>query len=235
MKQTFRTILLAISISIGTNILRDKDFIKQETQQQEEKEEQNEVRDNEQEQNKKNKNLNNIYNKNFQEQLIATVNDSKRSVVSIIITKEFIDIYNADPWSLLRGYFDEREIPTTYGEVGGGSGIYAHKDGYIVTNKHVVEDPEASYTIVFSDGSTIQAQEVRLDPLLDMAVIKVDPEETPSFAKAANFHQGKSLVDVGQLTLAIGNTLNQYQNSVTLGIIGGRNRNLPSQDNTLYA
>ena len=68
-----------------------------------------------------------------------------------------------------------------------------------------------------------------------MAVVKIDPKETPDFAKAASFYPQPSLVDVGQLTLAIGNTLNQYQNSVTLGIIGGTNRNLPSQDDTLYA
>jgi S1-C subfamily serine protease len=47
------------------------------------------------------------------------------------------------------------------------------KDGYIVTNKHVVNDPEATYTVIFSNGKTAAVEQVRLDPKIDIAVIKI--------------------------------------------------------------
>ncbi len=103
---------------------------------------------------------------------------------------------------------------------GAGTGIIISADGYVLTNKHVVADAR-SVQVVTSDGA--QYAKVRMigsDPLNDLAFLKI---EGASNLPAATLGDSGT-VRVGQKVIAIGNSLGQYQNTVTSGIISGKGR-----------
>lgn len=175
----------------------------------------------------------------FQQSLVETVEKSKESVVSIVVSKDFAYYYNNNPFSFFEDFLGWTSWPwwqvvTGTREIGGGSGIYVEKNGYILTNKHVVNDPEAKYTVIFSNGKTVDAEQVWLDPKIDIAVIKIKNPDwfEPKSALAVSIDDE---VKVGQFAIAVGNTLAQYRNSVTFGIISGRNRQLWVENGNVYA
>ena len=103
-----------------------------------------------------------------------------------------------------------------------GSGVIYRKDGYIITNNHVVQG-STNVSILFADGKTAKGQVVGTDPYTDIAVVKVDRNNLP----AAKFTNNKKLL-VGQLAVAIGSPSN-FQSTVTAGVISGVNRELGPQ------
>jgi S1-C subfamily serine protease len=107
-------------------------------------------------------------------------------------------------------------------EVGGGTGFFVHADGYLVTNKHVVEDPAATYTVVTSQAEEYPAKVLARDLLLDLAVLRVEGEGP---FPAVAFGDASS-IRVGQTVIAIGNTLSAFPNTVTKGIVSGIDRTI---------
>jgi len=103
---------------------------------------------------------------------------------------------------------------------GAGTGIIISKDGYVLTNKHVVRGARSA-TIVASDGQRYEDVDlVGSDPLNDIAFLKIKGvKDLP----AADLGDSGSL-QVGQKVVAIGNSLGQYQNTVTSGIVSGLGR-----------
>jgi len=112
-------------------------------------------------------------------------------------------------------------------EVGAGSGFFISADGLILTNKHVVSDTTASYTVITSDGKKYDAKVLAQDPTNDIALVKIDIKNAP-FLKLADSSQ----LQVGQHVIAIGNSLGQYQNTVTSGIISGIGRSITAGSDT---
>ncbi len=108
--------------------------------------------------------------------------------------------------------------------LGSGSGFIYNDEGYIVTNNHVVAGG-SSFEVVFSDGQRRDAQLIGNDPDSDLAVIKVD--QLPENVTALPLAQPNSL-QVGQFVAAIGNPFGE-QGSMSMGIISGLGRSLPSQ------
>ena len=104
-------------------------------------------------------------------------------------------------------------------ELGSGSGIIYSKDGYIITNYHVIEDA-TSVMITLSDGTEYDARIIGSDASSDLAVLKVDAADLPE----ADFGDSSAL-QIGELVVAIGNPLG-YKNTVTDGIVSGLNRQL---------
>ncbi len=107
---------------------------------------------------------------------------------------------------------------------GSGSGFVFSNEGHIVTNNHVVEDGN-NYEVVFSNGERRRASLVGADLDSDLAVIKVD--DLPEGVQALPLAEPNS-VKVGQFAVAIGNPFGE-QGSMTLGIVSGLGRSLPSQ------
>ena len=104
---------------------------------------------------------------------------------------------------------------------GAGSGVIVTKDGYIITNNHVVQDADdKGIKVTLSDTRTLSAKLVGTDPLTDVAVIKVDASNLP-VAMLGNSDE----VKVGQWVLAIGNPLG-LNSTVTAGIISYLGRNI---------
>jgi len=105
--------------------------------------------------------------------------------------------------------------------IGGGSGFIITNDGMIVTNKHVVSDTSADYTVITSDDQEHPAKVLAIDPTNDIALIKIDGNDYPTLG----FGDSDSL-KIGQTVIAIGNSLGEFSNTVSKGIISGLKRSL---------
>ncbi|RYG45158.1 trypsin-like serine protease [bacterium] len=116
-----------------------------------------------------------------------------------------------------QGMFEEESVEA---KTGTGSGVVLSKEGIIVTNNHVVAGAD-KVNVRLSDGRTLEAKVVGLDPRSDLAVLKVSaPNLTP-------IEVGKSTdVQVGQWVLAVGNPLG-FDNTVSVGVVSSLKRNLP--------
>ena len=111
--------------------------------------------------------------------------------------------------------------------VGSGSGFVFREDGYIVTNNHVVESGR-SFEVVFATGERQRAELVGSDVDSDVAVLKVD--RLPDGVDPLRLGDSGS-IQVGQFVVAIGNPFGE-QGSISLGIVSGMGRSLPSQRET---
>jgi len=104
-----------------------------------------------------------------------------------------------------------------------GTGIIISKDGYILTNRHVIPANASKVQVVLSDGTAYDnVKVVGRDPLNDLAFLKIDGASNLTPAKLGN----SSDVKVGTRVIAIGNALGQYQTTVTSGIISALGRPL---------
>jgi serine protease Do len=102
-------------------------------------------------------------------------------------------------------------------ERGVGSGVIVTKDGYILTNNHVVDDAnEVKVTLL--DGRTYTAKVIGKDPKSDVAVVKIDAHDLPAIT-----FSDSDKCEVGDLVLAIGNPFGIDQ-SVTRGIVSAKDR-----------
>ena len=116
----------------------------------------------------------------------------------------------------------------SYDSSAAGTGVIVTEDGYILTNKHVI-DGANKISVVLDDGTTYEDVEVAaVDPLNDIAFLKI---KDATGLKAAKLGDSKT-ISVGQQVVAIGNALGQYQNTVTSGIISGTGRSLTATDST---
>lgn len=106
-------------------------------------------------------------------------------------------------------------------KVGSGSGFFVTADGLIVTNKHVVADDQADYTVIVSGGKEYSAKVLARDPSNDIAVLKIDGNGFPALT-LGNSDQ----IKVGQAVIAIGNPLGEFADSVTKGVISGLKRSV---------
>lgn len=109
-----------------------------------------------------------------------------------------------------------------------GTGIIVSADGYILTNKHVINGAK-SVQIVTADGTTYDNVDIiGTDPLNDVAYLKIKDAKDLPVAQLGD----SSTVRVGQSVVAIGNALGQYQNTVTSGIISGLGRPVEAGDSS---
>lgn len=104
-------------------------------------------------------------------------------------------------------------------EVGGGSGFIISPDGLILTNKHVVSETNASYSVLTNDGKTYPATVLARDPSQDLAVVKISATGLPTVTLGDS-----DGVALGESAIAIGNALGQFSNTVSVGVISGLSR-----------
>lgn len=161
--------------------------------------------------------------------VVDAVKQANPAVVAITISKN-VPTYERYMQNF-QSPFGRMQIPqvrqngTRLQEVGGGSGFLVSEDGYIVTNKHVVADTTAQYTVFTNDGKKYDATVVARDPSLDLAVIKIDGSNFPNL-KFGDSDQ----VQVGQTAIAIGNALGEFRNTVSTGIVSGLARSITASD-----
>lgn len=173
----------------------------------------------------------------YEEAVIEAVEKSSPSVVSIVISKDLPIIENCpyDPFGNLPPEFHDLfgdsfggprfERPCEKGsekrEIGGGSGFVISSDGMIITNKHVVRDASAEYTVLTNNGEKYKAEILARDPAQDLAIIKINALGL----KPATIGDSDS-VKLGQTAIAIGNALGEFRNTVSVGVVSGLSRNI---------
>ncbi len=169
------------------------------------------------------------------DQLIrAAIAEVNPAVVSVIVTKD-VPVYERyyetlDPWGWFGGITIPRlrENGTEEREVGGGSGFIVSHEGLIVTNRHVVADESARYSVVLNDGTVYPVEVVARDTQLDIAILNID-EPLEAQLPVVRFGDSRSL-ELGQTVIAIGNALAEFQNSVSVGVISGVSRSIVASD-----
>lgn len=110
-------------------------------------------------------------------------------------------------------------VVTVITNAGLGSGVVWSSDGVVVTDNHVVAGAR-TLQVAFADGRQVSAKVQAVDPVTDLAVIKVDRTGLP----AATFEKG--LPRVGETAIALGSPLG-FENTVTAGIVSGLQRSIP--------
>ncbi len=155
------------------------------------------------------------------------------AVVSIVISKSLEDLEKELPLEMFPFFpfgVPELKIPEEkidargMVQVGGGSGFIVDPDGIILTNKHVISEPNAEYTIVTSDNKKYSAEILARDPVDDVAILKINAKDLPTISLGDS-----SDIELGETVLAIGNALGLFQNTVSSGIISGLSRTIAAK------
>ena len=145
---------------------------------------------------------------NDAEDITAVVATARRSVVTITSN----GVSSNGPFS----------VPTT----GVGSGLILTANGYILTNRHVVEDSR-TLTVTLMNGRDLPASIVKISDTTDLALIKVDATGLP----AATIGDSNA-IQVGQTAIAIGSPLGTFTETVTRGVISGLDREITVTDDS---
>ena len=185
----------------------------------------------------------------YEQAIIDAAKNTSPSVVSIVISKN-LPVYEqqwvnpfgdntTDPFGDLFPIPQQVQKGTKYQEVGAGSGFIVSEDGLVLTNKHVVLDDKADYTVLTNDGKKYKAKVLALDPVQDLAVIKIQ-QDTPLPVQAgltATDQKFKPVIlgdsagiQIGQTAIAIGNALGQFSNTVSVGVVSGLGRTVSASD-----
>ncbi|WP_103865858.1 S1C family serine protease [Aquimarina sp. I32.4] len=112
---------------------------------------------------------------------------------------------------------------------GAGSGVIITKDGYIVTNNHVI-DGATDLEITLNNNKSYKAKIVGTSPESDIALLKIDAEEELSYIPFGDSNTAK----IGEWVLAVGNPFN-LTSTVTAGIISAKSRDLNESDDTIQS
>ena len=125
-------------------------------------------------------------------------------------------------------YYDFRVGPIEKENSIGTGFIIDGKTGIILTNKHVVDDLEVKYSVVYGENEArYDVLLVSRDPINDFAILKIDTQGTT----LAQLQLGdSSKIQVGQTVVAIGNALGEFGNSVTKGVVSGLGRGIYAQN-----
>ncbi len=110
------------------------------------------------------------------------------------------------------------------GANGTGSGFIFDSDGWILTNKHVVDGAD-EISVQLNDSRVFSGRVYGIDTLTDLAIIKIDATGLP----VATLGSSEEL-QLGQLAIAIGNPLGNFENTVTTGVVSGLGRQIQAGD-----
>ena len=151
---------------------------------------------------------------------IAVVEQVTPAVVSIVVKKKREDLQGSQRDYLLHNVSDTSLI-----EVSSGTGFFVTQDGYVLTNRHVVSEENTAFFVVTNDGEELPATLVDVDPLQDIAILHVEGQTFPTVILADSEN-----IRIGQTVIAIGNTLSEFRNTVTKGVVSGMNRRVTAGD-----
>lgn len=115
-------------------------------------------------------------------------------------------------------------LPPDYQQTAEGSGVVISKDGYILTNRHVIDQAE-SVTVTFTNDDEYTARVIGADARDDLALIKIDPKQPLTVAPLGD----SETVRPGDWVMAMGNPLG-FEYSVTVGVVSGKGRSLPQNN-----
>lgn len=102
-----------------------------------------------------------------------------------------------------------------------GSGFIIKSDGLVLTNRHVVSDPDAKYRIITADNKSFDVKKIYRDPANDLAILKIEASDLPVIELGDS-----DKIQVGQLAIAIGTALGEFRSTVTTGVVSGVSRGI---------
>ncbi|MBI5421330.1 MAG: trypsin-like peptidase domain-containing protein [Parcubacteria group bacterium] len=165
--------------------------------------------------------------------LIDVITKAMPAVVSITISKDVKELekelnaqqspgvsYGTDQPHISPEDIDGRGMV----KVGGGSGFIVDTSGIILTNRHVISEPDARYAVVTDDNKTYEAEIIARDPINDVAILKIKANNLYALPLGDSSH-----IELGQDVVTIGNALGMFKNTVSRGIISGVSRHIPAQ------
>jgi len=168
--------------------------------------------------------------------VIKVIRKAMPAVVSVAIAKKLEDLEREIPKEMYPflptgpdgrkhlnvpdGMVDKRGMV----EIGGGSGCIVDPNGLILTNKHVIEDSNAEYTVILNDNRRFNAKVLTRDPVNDVAILKIEASGLPALKLG-----DATELELGQTVVAIGNALGLFKNTVSKGIVSGLSRSITAQ------
>jgi len=170
-----------------------------------------------------------------EEAIINVVKKASPAVVSIVVSKQF-PIFERyyEEWLPFGEPFFKIQIPqyrqkgVEKKNIGWGSGFIISEDGLILTNKHVVLEENAEYTVITNDGEKYVAKILAKDPVQDLAILKIEAKKKFPTLKLGD----SDTLQIGQTVIAIGNALGEFQNTVSVGVISGLGRKITASGGT---
>lgn len=158
----------------------------------------------------------------YQESVITdVVEESLPSVVTIgIKTTRNSNSLELDPFNPFSPFRENSGEPEEIKQ-NIGSGFIVSQDGLIITNRHVVLDSDAKYTVITNDKEEYAVEQIYRDPLNDLAILKVNASGLKPLPLGDS-----SKLKLGQMAIAIGTPLGEFQNTVTVGIVSGIGRGI---------
>ena len=169
--------------------------------------------------------LSSLFTTDDREQHYPDLTYAAESAVKAVVSIESVKRTNQqyiDPFYFFFGMSDDAmNIPRE--ARAGGSGVIISKDGYIVTNNHVIEDA-TTLRVKLSDGREFDATVIGTDPTTDVALLKIEAQDLPTIP----FGSSDDL-RLGEWVLAIGYPMG-LQSTVTAGIVSAKARSLGAID-----
>ncbi len=171
--------------------------------------------------------------------VVGAVKKAKPAVVSIVVSKEIpkyeiaYEQRNAtNPFGvpipdLFLQVPVQKQVGTERKQIGSGSGFFISSSGTIITNRHVVSDKTAIYEVQLNNGKKYDAEVLARDGVLDVAMMKIKGSNFPYLELGDS-----DTLDVGESVIAIGNSLGEFKNTVSVGVVSGLSRSVTASDNS---
>lgn len=158
--------------------------------------------------------------------VVKAVKKALPAVVSIVMEKKLGALLS--PFNDFgEGYVTpQRKQPL---QLGGGSGFIVNQDGTILTNRHVIEDPQADYIVVLQNDRKLKPKILARDPIHDIAILKINPAESLLKTLPIIKLGDSGTIELGEDVIAIGNALGLFKNTVSTGVVSGLSREIQAQ------
>ncbi len=161
--------------------------------------------------------------KDLQSQITQVVDKMWPSVVNVIIKKD-LPLYRQDPF-----WFFREQVWSVTRQIWGWSGFIISKNGYILTNKHVVSESDSTYTVITNDQKEYDAKIIAIDKMTDLAILKIESQDEFTPLKSI---QSLDNLRIWEFVIAIWNALAEFQNSVSFWVLSWKNRTIEAWTQT---
>lgn len=159
-----------------------------------------------------------------EDKIVKIIEESLPAIISIAATKKVSDVRDElTKAGMEPKQFEERlssESENGQITVSAGSAFIVDTSGIVLTNKHVIQDKDATFTAIV-DGKKYDIEVIDKDPLADIAIVKI--VNPPNNLHTIPLGSAKQ-IKLGQGVIAIGNALGEFQNTVSVGIVSGLSR-----------
>lgn len=162
---------------------------------------------------------------NSQNIVVEVAERSKASFVTVSATRQ-VRAPNSQFGSPFQMFFDlpsQQQTQEINQDIGSGF-VVSQEDGLVVTNRHVVSDAEATYTVIDSEGNSHAVTNIYRDPVNDLAILQTDAR-LPALPLSDS-----DQIKVGESVIAIGTALGEFRQTVTTGIVSGLGRGITASD-----